>query len=343
MTTPLWNDQAPSSPEFISNFPAEAAGNWAYLEATIGLEHTFPGSLGPPQTGGVHAIPVLASLPSYDASGRLIILTGSNPGVNDTLEWYSNGNWQSAAATQAIRSLFKNLVVTVIGTTTLTLTADELMLEDASGNFLKASAVSLSLNIVTTGANGLDTGSAAEATWYYVFAIYNPTTSTLSGLLSLPATAPTLPTGYTLYARLGAVQTIPTAATLYYTLQKGRKAQYVVQSGNAGAFAPNLNLPAMTGTGTIGNVSTPTWESVAVAPFVPPTASEIIVVLNWYNGFMIVAPNPNYGGLTSEYNPPPLQAKTGTLVGNLILESSSIYYALDNSGAVHCLGWIDNI
>jgi hypothetical protein len=34
-------------------------------------------------------------------------------------------------------------------------------------------AVSLTLNTATSGANGIDTGSVAASTWYFVYAIYN--------------------------------------------------------------------------------------------------------------------------------------------------------------------------
>lgn len=47
------------------------------------------------------------------------------------------------------------------------------------------------------GANGLDTGSEASSTWYYVWLIKNPTTGTVAGLLSASRTSPTLPSGYT--------------------------------------------------------------------------------------------------------------------------------------------------
>jgi len=52
----------------------------------------------------------------------------------------------------------------------------------------------LSVDIDTNGANGLDTGSPADNTWYYVYVISNYTT--VAGLLSTSASAPTMPSGY---------------------------------------------------------------------------------------------------------------------------------------------------
>jgi hypothetical protein len=48
-----------------------------------------------------------------------------------------------------------------------------------------------------TNAGGLDTGTVAADTFYYLFAIYNPTTQTSDALFSASKTSPTLPSGYT--------------------------------------------------------------------------------------------------------------------------------------------------
>src|SRR5690606_23875708 len=55
----------------------------------------------------------------------------------------------------------------------------------------------LTLNITTSGANGLDTGSEASNTWYYVWLIGDSSgTNPVAGILSASSTAPTLPSGY---------------------------------------------------------------------------------------------------------------------------------------------------
>ena len=55
-------------------------------------------------------------------------------------------------------------------------------------------AVNITIDITASGADGLDTGSEANAI-YYVHVIYNGTT--VAGLLSLSSTSPTMPSGYT--------------------------------------------------------------------------------------------------------------------------------------------------
>lgn len=61
------------------------------------------------------------------------------------------------------------------------------------------------LDFGTVGLNGLDTGSIAANTWYYAFVICNPAGDTY-GLLSLSATSPTLPEGYTKFRRVASLR-----------------------------------------------------------------------------------------------------------------------------------------
>lgn len=58
-----------------------------------------------------------------------------------------------------------------------------------------------------SSSGGMDTGAVSPSTWYYVWLIFNPTTSITDFLFSLSATAPTMPSGYTVGYRLGAVLT----------------------------------------------------------------------------------------------------------------------------------------
>lgn len=56
-------------------------------------------------------------------------------------------------------------------------------------------------------AGGLDTGSVANDTTYYMFAIYNPTTATADYLFSTSSSSPTLPSGYTKQKRIASLIT----------------------------------------------------------------------------------------------------------------------------------------
>ncbi|KVR94021.1 phage tail protein [Burkholderia vietnamiensis] len=90
--------------------------------------------------------------------------------------------------------------------TSATLTADEIIVESALGGLRYCLAnFNKTINLATTGAGGMDTGSAPASGYVALYAIYNPTTQT-SALLAKNATSAVqpnvygganMPTGYT--------------------------------------------------------------------------------------------------------------------------------------------------
>jgi len=60
---------------------------------------------------------------------------------------------------------------------------------------------------VGSGNGALDTGSIAATTWYHVFLIKRPDLGVVDVLFSTSPTAPTLPTNYTLFRRIGSMAT----------------------------------------------------------------------------------------------------------------------------------------
>jgi hypothetical protein len=92
-------------------------------------------------------------------------------------------------------------------TTTLTTTAGEC--RDSTNVVSFASAITSKVLATTwavgNAANGLDTGSPAASTWYYVWAIMKDSNGVGDILFSLSSTAPTMPTGYTFKRIIGAV------------------------------------------------------------------------------------------------------------------------------------------
>ena len=265
----------------------------------------------------------------------------------------ANVNQVGASSTpQAVVGQFSNLKASATGLSAVTtITADELVVENAANQYQTLRAVSVTPSFAAAGANGLDVGAANSQTantWYYLWVIWNGTTT--AGLLSLSAAAPTMPSGYTHKARVGAVRTDSTANKypLSFT-QAGRRSQYKVVAGSNVAGMPIM------ASGVQGVTVTPTFVAIPVASFIPPTAVAIDLVVRCGNpASAICAPNNQYGGHNSITNPPPLvftvsattygamQAKT------MLLESANIFYAADGSGAVGanllaCAGWEDNL
>jgi hypothetical protein len=341
--TPRANVNAPAAyvpnQRFSFDAAATSTGNVTVLVGSLATLKLF-------QPGGAQA-----------GAGNIVIGNYYEIAYDPTLDGGTGGfimmNSTLPSVAQPVQAEFKNLTITntTSGTAAshVILTADQVMLWNALGGAINVQNVSLDINANASGANGLDTGSFAINSWYYVWVIYNGTTATVAGLISLSSTAPTMPAGFTYKARVGAARAGAGPAWVNW-IQKGRRAQYMVGTfgGNALAALPNIaNLNA----GTFSPVA-PVWVAVSVVNFVPTTASEIsIVATNSYGNnaavSMQVAPNSNYSGSNST-NPPPLQIALGALSNcftvSFELESTNISWTSSgNGGGISALGWVDNI
>lgn len=259
----------------------------------------------------------------------------------------TNINTASAAQTQqSVVGGFSSLSASSTGTNALvSVSAAEICLQAAAGVYLTARAVSLpSISLAGSGANGLDTGTSVASTWYSVWVISNGTTT--AGLLSLSATSPTMPAGYTFKARVGWVRSDGTANKYPLSfIQAGRSVQYKV-GGNV------AELPKLI-TGISGNPVTPTWTPVSTANFFPSTVSSIFMGL--YNQGAstqtTAAPSNSYGAVNATTNMPMCNISNSAANSNqnnflirMIPESSNVYYA-SNATVSHlsAFGWEDNL
>lgn len=235
----------------------------------------------------------------------------------------------------------ENLVIKVLTNTTVSVTADAVTMFDGT-LYRTFRGINTPVDLGTTGAGALDLGVITAGKWYCLWGIAKPD-GTKSVIASLSFTAPAMPVGYTYKKRLGAVRTVAATATLLGTLQLGSEARYVV------GLAQTTALPIMD-SGVKGNPANGTWQPVAVANFVPPTASSIVLVLHEDNSsWAMVAPNNNYGAYTNSINPAPLFLN-GPVTGpanahiELMLESGNVYWASNgaNSG-LFCWGWKETV
>jgi len=321
--------------------------------ATIGVSITGTTTITGFGTGAslLRIVKFAAALTLTHNATSLILPGAANitTAAGDTAAFLSDGsgNWtctsyQVAAgnSSPATVGAIRNLAASATGlSATVSVTADEIVVENSSNAYATLRSVSLSISGATSGsANALDTGTLAASTWYSVWVIWNGATT--AGLLSLSATAPTLPSGYTHKARVGWIRT--DASGNKYPLafkQSGRRVQYIVGGGN-------VTATLIMASGASGSVSTPTWTALAVGAFVPSTATEIAVSLTTTSTNQIMcAPNNAYGQIASTTNPPPLSLYAYgacSVTGRLLLESTNIYYAA-TAGQVVCLGWEDNL
>jgi len=117
------------------------------------------------------------------------------------------------------------------------------------------------VNTGVVGANGLDTGTLAASTWYYLYAITNAAGSTVQGLMSTSATAPALPATFTQF-RL--ISTYRTDGSVHFLLQN----QY------------DDMVYYVTGGSVLSNGTNTTATAVSNSSFVPPITREIKILIN---------------------------------------------------------------
>ncbi len=169
----------------------------------------------------------------------------------------------ATGVTQAASALaFSNLAMSATGASaSVSVTSAELLLRGSDGSARLLTNVNLTLNTSATGANGLDTGALAASTWYSVWVIHNGTTAAV--LMSLSATAPTMPSGYTHKARVGWIRTDGTANKWPLSfVQSGRRWSYKPAAGSNVAAYPVVASGASSGR-----------QSVSLTNTVPSTAA----------------------------------------------------------------------
>lgn len=158
----------------------------------------------------------------------------------------------------------RNLVMSVTSASaTATLTADQIVVATAlNGQTFALSSINKTINLATTGAGGMDTGSAPVSGFVGIYAIYNPTTGA-SALLATNATAAKvpevyagghMPSGYTASALVSVVPT--NGAAQFPMLYQADRQVDLAQVG-------------ILGTSTDGGT---TWNSVGISGFAPANA-----------------------------------------------------------------------
>jgi hypothetical protein len=263
-----------------------------------------------------------------------------------------------------IRGELKNLTINYPGnaSTVNLYTLDEIIVKNIQGDGQILSNVSpLVCNLGVVGAGGVDTGSVAANTAYYLYVIWGPATNPTNGApigpaliatTKLPAVGgPTLPTYYTHWARIGS-----------FTTDLNKYPYSAQQIGRNLYFLPNadlsLGLPILM-SGASGNPMTPTWTTINLSgttPFnVPLYCSAFDLQLSGQgSGSATASFTGASGAIASLTNPPPLQ------VGNAAASAIAVrgrlpntqgqgnvptyFYASAISAAVLQLtGWEDNL
>ena len=108
---------------------------------------------------------------------------------------------------------------------------------------------------VGTGNGGLDTGTIANSTWYYFYAIRRPDTGVVDVIFSTNASTPSLPANYTQFRRIGAWKTNGSAqweSMRQYSVGSTTKTEWLVpiltvNNSSPGTSATTVALDVPTG------------------------------------------------------------------------------------------------
>lgn len=136
---------------------------------------------------------------------------------------------------------------------------------DSTNSFDIVLSSSILVNTAAKGVNGLDTGSLAASTMYYVFVIYDPGLNVAPAILfSLSATNPYMPTNYSYFRKVGIVSTASDSTLL----------GFIRSSTNSNVVFHQWENPVS----VLSNGASTTFAGVDLSAAVPPEAS--VVYLN---------------------------------------------------------------
>lgn len=262
--------------------------------------------------------------------GGLALSAGDIPTGHHALFSYDttldtdSGGWLilNPKSSASVIASYENLAVGNNGTNPnyqLDITADKIQFT----NGMVVSSFSKTVDITASGANGLDTGSEAGTAWYHIWAIAK-TDGTNASLLSLSATAPTMPSGYTLKTYLGAV--FNNASSNFLSMKQTNK-----------SVAREISNALSAGTATASTAVDLTTFIPSTAKKVRGNASHSIASMRW---FIISPTNSNTGRLWWRGYAVDSQGVGSPFVCPIMI-AQTIYYCVEPAGncTIEVSGW----
>lgn len=279
------------------------------------------------------------NLKQYDASGAkvaaIIGLGQISDIVYDGTDFVVLDPLPSVSNDAGLAGVASRLRITTDGTTgQAVVSAASVFLSDSTGRGAYI-AINSTASIATSGLGGLDTGSPAANTFYYLWAVRISGAQSL--VFSLSSTAPavaTVPAG-AMTARLGTVRTGAVATVLRPGLQRGKKYQYDPR--------PSTNFTALTSVASASSSISAT--AVTISGEAPPTAVAVEVCIgasaSGASMAAIVTPRAASGTLGVSIAIP--SGATSGSKGSLVLAESVIYWATAFTGSgtanIYIAGW----
>lgn len=148
--------------------------------------------------GSVVKSPYTGSSLNTQLYGSLVDSNTNNalPVLQSDANWQYLGNLADIQADKSVMApVVRGLSISKIANPQNHIIFDAITLIDTHNNIVSFGNSIFLLDITVSGLGGLDTGTVANNTWYYVWVISNGTL--VNGIYSLSKTAPTMPAGYT--------------------------------------------------------------------------------------------------------------------------------------------------
>lgn len=222
---------------------------------------------------------------------------------------------------------YRNLKLTRASASTVTITADEIFVQDSSGYAFRKASLNVTVDITASGANGLDTGSEGSSRWYYIWVIRKSADGTTACLLSESSSAPTMPSGYDQKALISAVYNDGSSNFIPF-----------IQEGTDYNYTPHREIYT-------GNLGMGSWTSKDMAPFVPSALSTrpVIGLMGGSANYSAVS-NINTAGLTTNVSSPNRWGAGDNQNGDYcevnIITANTLYFASTDVGnAAYCAGF----
>ena len=160
---------------------------------------------------GAGALTITPTTSTINGGASIVLPTNTWALItSDGANYRAVGNFTTSQAKWPLGTL-SGLTLARATTTTYTVATGVAANENAGTQYdmslSSAFTKSLSAWAAGSGNGSLDTGSVAASTWYHVHLIRKDSDGTIDVLLSLSATAPTMPSGYTARRRLGSILT----------------------------------------------------------------------------------------------------------------------------------------